>query len=700
MALYNDLQTRNFYSFTESLRSIRAQEPDIYSDRSPLKTRELNQWLFCFCALNFNVEVGPEFECMYPILDFSEQDLKTICFSSFPEQSYSETVESFHSFRFKVTSPKIQFPSSAQARLLTRTPFPADREMHGYVFFQQRKDRSKSRNYSQRSLTLLSAFEFPAVFEQCIRRLADIALRTSSTTALLATLQTAAVQISRWPAPEMIISRMSTGIPANDSSPTKSPKSSKLLKSPRSPAKSPKSQRRRKAIELAYLGEKIKICLLSSDPTMPLTDFTSELPSGNSNSAMLFGKVGSWVQLLYELIDPIDIFTIYEQIILGGSITVLASTPADASQFVTNAVDLIKPIPYSGLIREYATLEGISAGDTSLNKAIPGITGTTNPFLAQHVEKGIESNKLDTILVDLTASKHSPFSSKSSSDSSTDLPTMKVKFLPVIPDMMLPNMAATQQATVDLLYPVTATVDWQRKSFKKLLTSAGIMRPASSVHASSPKFLVRDLEFVKQVKLMMSEIARIQSVASVASQAGNIEGEPSEQETSAAIAALNRKLDKYLRLYFTGLTGKILAPIRRYMFVAEITPKNFSFSGFMNRLGKLEKQLVLGNGGLTGHEGRVLNGVGHTLRSVTGFVRGQRLNNRCPESTGFDFSGESADPSDSEGLTSSTPNTDNRDDLYLEAVRPAPHIFLDYARAMQFYSRLLVTSNFESWCFL
>ncbi|KAK9355043.1 hypothetical protein V1505DRAFT_414824 [Lipomyces doorenjongii] len=608
-------------SFSEAVAGLYLEQPDVFGVL-PFRARDLRKWIMCFCALDFNVDIGPEFECIYPPINFSEQDLKTICFSSFPEQSYPDTADAFHTFRFKATSD-IRFPSSASSPILSQSPFPNERYIYGYVLFQQRKDTTRARHYSQKSLALISPFEFPALFEVVVRKAAQYCFGP----ALVQTLQTAAGQIACWPDPVAVMTKYNAGTA------------------------------KRKSLELAYLGDKIRV-LVSSGPLLPLADFVD-----NDSEVYLFGKIGSWGVIAKELQDVAELFTIYERILLGQSVAVLANTPPMCSRFVSNVVDLIKPIPYTGLVRDYITMHSdIESLNIMSAHPVPGVIGFTNPFLAQMVQECGG----DVSLVDISTQQKMKRS-----------PSLNVSLLPILPDLM-PVSTAPQPMTLDLLYPVTATVDWHRRSIQKVFHTVGISK--SSSLSTKRRYLARDKHFLKTLRQMLAD-----NVSCV-------------------------KIDKYIRLYFANLTAKILAPIKRYLYVAQMSPKQFSYAEFMYYLkqatGSTSADVALHTGDSARLDNHYLSSIfgSMTLLSSSEHLRQAGTASPSVSDSSSDTSSSAPSPLSSSVTSASTTYTSPLDqisiDLYKQAVMPDKGVFVDHDAATESYGVLLRSANFEAWCFI
>ncbi|KAK9239272.1 hypothetical protein V1525DRAFT_356724 [Lipomyces kononenkoae] len=622
-------------SFSDAVARLYSEQPDVFGALLPFRVRDLRKWMMCFCALDFNVDIGPEFECIYPPVNFSEQDLKTICFSSFPEQSYPDSADAFHTFRFKPTSPDIHLHSFASSAVHPQsTPFADELYLYGYVLFQQRKDTSRARHYSQKSLALISPFEFPAVFEVAVRKAAKYCFGP----ALVQTLQTATYQVSCWPDPVAVVAKYNAGFTGKNG--------------------------KRKSLELPYLGDKIKV-LVSSDPLLPVAEFVD-----HDSDVYLFGKIGSWGVLAKQLRDVADLFTIYELILLGQSVAVLANTPAMCSRFVANVADLIKPIPYTGLVRDYVTMHSdIESLNIMSVHPVPGVIGFTNPFLAQMIQECSG----DISLIDI--SKPHKIMKRS--------PSLNISVLPILPDMM-PVSATPQAMTLDLLYPVTTTLDWQRRSIQNLFQNVGIGKSSSSL-SRKPRYLATDKQFVKTLRQMFAD---------------NVGCE---------------KIDRYIRLYFANLTAKILAPIKRYLYVSQTSPKQFLYAEFMYYLRQATTSSSSTSGRLSlDRDGRSLPSLFGSMTLLSPLYAATSEHPEpaaTPSLSESDSSSDISSPvpsplsmSSSSSVTSSTASSTPLDqisvDLYKQAVMPDKGVFVDLDRATESYGVFLRSANFEAWCFM
>lgn len=80
-----------------------------------------------------------------------------------------------------------------------------------------------------------------------------------------------------------------------------------------------------------------------------------------------------------------DIWTLWELVLLGEPLVVMAPDPATCSHVVTELVDLIKPIPYCGDYRPYLTIMDADHKSFTNKRMVPcsTILGVTNPFFQE-----------------------------------------------------------------------------------------------------------------------------------------------------------------------------------------------------------------------------------------------------------------------------------------------------------------------------
>lgn len=329
---------------------------------------QVDNWIMCMMLVQFDHEIGPDFKVIQPSVNFSEQDLRTICFLSLPERSTNrETSGQFHTFRFDSST----FPGT---------------ELHGFALFSQQRLPSSQRGYIQESLVIISRHNFVQLFNACIQLMRD----TINQSKLYA-------PVSRQPSPSENIEEAAVIIKEAITDVSNWP-----LPDPNS------------TLELPFLGAVINLSIPLYE-SMPLLG-TVELDTSSVNfhsmgrNAIPNGQVHSsdsstddqlykqqdalvlsagepaatWDFIINYIPDASDLYILYEYMLLAKPIVVLASTPNQCSTFISLLVDLIRPIPYAGKIREYLTIH--TCPEEGLLPT-SGITGVTNPLLLKNCIK-------------------------------------------------------------------------------------------------------------------------------------------------------------------------------------------------------------------------------------------------------------------------------------------------------------------------
>ncbi|KAJ3254899.1 hypothetical protein HK104_007184, partial [Borealophlyctis nickersoniae] len=172
-----------------------------YASQNPLDDALLSlnlamfwQWTLCFCLVNFDLELGQALERVYPPIDFSEDEKRTIAFSAFPD-SNSSAHSGDSTFAFRMRSgdftqqlyltqqlPPFSVPlpnsSGSGSRGRTRSALPnpgaglpvdTDGYTYGYVFFRQKRDVEIRRGFFQKSLVVLTPHPWPGLFLHLVK---------------------------------------------------------------------------------------------------------------------------------------------------------------------------------------------------------------------------------------------------------------------------------------------------------------------------------------------------------------------------------------------------------------------------------------------------------------------------------------------------------------------------------------------------
>jgi hypothetical protein len=123
---------------------------------------------------------------------FSQSDLSTICFNSFPERQDTDLLEDmYYSFTLKNNSPDINLSSPTP-------PYGSPDLFYGTCVFRQEYDKLSKRSFNQKSITVISNQEFPSLFINILR-----VIVTGSTIGDIARLESACSQIESWPPPRI-----------------------------------------------------------------------------------------------------------------------------------------------------------------------------------------------------------------------------------------------------------------------------------------------------------------------------------------------------------------------------------------------------------------------------------------------------------------------------------------------------------------
>ncbi|KAF2664469.1 hypothetical protein BT63DRAFT_429236 [Microthyrium microscopicum] len=312
---------------------------DIQTLNGKYSQSTLRQWILCFVVCNFNVDIGPEVEVVYPSdTPFSAVDLSTICFDSFPERHDGEITEDmYYNFTLRNNSPDINLTSPSP-------PYGSPESFHGVTVFRQEYDGSSKRRFNQKSLVIISNHEFSSFFMNLLR-----VIVTGSNIGDITRLESACAQIEGWPPP-----RIGTQ-------------------------------------ELPFLGGKM-VLEIPPYQSFPLSGLPSPLSASTSllSHVSAYEPTENWPSLLPLLHSPATLYILYERLLLGDPIIVLGTSPSHVSAIITALTDLIRPIPYAGTIRPYLPMQSTGLmGEAALFDpsayTTPYIAGITNPFLLQRL---------------------------------------------------------------------------------------------------------------------------------------------------------------------------------------------------------------------------------------------------------------------------------------------------------------------------
>ncbi|KAM8917244.1 protein DENND6A [Spinachia spinachia] len=302
-------------------------------------------WLHCICVVGFDLELGQAVEVIYPHHSkLSEKEKTSICYLSFPDSNSGCLGDTQFCFRFRQGSNR---KSSLGCFLETTdrdAPPCLKREQghyYGYVYFRQVRDKSLKRGYFQKSLVLISKRPYVTFFHSLLKIMAPEYFEKQEPC-----LEAACNDIDRWPAPH--------------------------------PGR---------VLTLPIMGVVIKIRI----PTCYDKPGTSQLVQSAQSD--------SQVSIVLPTIHEVDLFRcfypvffhiqmLWELVLLGEALVVMAPSPAESSDTVLALVSCISPLRYCSDFRPYFTIHDSEFKEyTTRTQAPPSvILGVTNPFFAKTLQ--------------------------------------------------------------------------------------------------------------------------------------------------------------------------------------------------------------------------------------------------------------------------------------------------------------------------
>lgn len=343
-------------------------EPGLPPTNTQTQVEVADPWIVCMALVHFDIELGPDLQILCPAGSASsstacltDSDYRAIAFSALPERSQNkELAPQFHTFTF--------VPSSLGSQ-----------ELSGFAVFEQKKTHTAIRGYTQESLVIVATRKYPQLFNACLQLTAaairkaereperndkdgyDL-LKNKGIAHKQNVIEAAVASIQKWPHPALnstlelpfLGTVISLSIPLHESVPllgTVDPNSTTSTQNQLAPPPN-----------------------LASNHHPNLTPKDVPVITASEPAA-------TWDHLIPLVPDLADLYILYEYVLLAKPIVVYASTPHQCSTFISLLVDMIRPIPYAGRVREYVTMHTCAA--LSEEEDMAGIVGVTNPFLVK-----------------------------------------------------------------------------------------------------------------------------------------------------------------------------------------------------------------------------------------------------------------------------------------------------------------------------
>ncbi|CAO3646850.1 unnamed protein product [Cunninghamella blakesleeana] len=310
----------------------------------PKELARFRKWMIGFCIVNFDLEIGQALDYVYPPMDLTVVEQKNICFSAFPDSNVFEVGDQVYSIRIKASNSLF-----AESGPTTSAGF-----LYGYVFFRQKKDSTIRRGYFQKSLVLISQHPFVGLFSRIVSILGPAFFDAGQPM-----LEAAVMNIIQWNEPKF------------DGH----------------------------VLDLPFLGH-----LLEVELPQPLKPQLLETSSFDINKMqpdlhiMASLPVGGLYAHFKDIVK--DLWLLWELVLLGEPIVIIAPDPNICSEAVISLVDIINPIPYCGDFDPILQFKILISKDLSIrikgnknhflrfiiNPPTNLILGVTNPFFNTAIE--------------------------------------------------------------------------------------------------------------------------------------------------------------------------------------------------------------------------------------------------------------------------------------------------------------------------
>uniref|UniRef100_A0A8C8CSH3 UDENN domain-containing protein n=1 Tax=Oncorhynchus tshawytscha TaxID=74940 RepID=A0A8C8CSH3_ONCTS len=295
-------------------------------------------WLHCICVVGFDLELGQAVEVhnlMYHtdcLVLYLKRHKTSICYLSFPDSNSGCLGDTQFCFRFRQASGRKSSLGCFLDQFDRDAPVCLKRDQghyYGYVYFRQVRDKSLKRGYFQKSLVLISKLPYVTFFHSLLKLVAPEYFEKQEPC-----LEAACNDIDRWPTPH--------------------------------PGK---------ILVLPIMGTVMKVRI----PTCYDKPGTSQLVQSTQvrmRIAVCFHPVFFHIQMLWELV------------LLGEALVVMAPSPAESSDTVLALVSCISPLRYCSDFRPYFTIHDNEFKEyTTRTQAPPSvILGVTNPFFAKTLQ--------------------------------------------------------------------------------------------------------------------------------------------------------------------------------------------------------------------------------------------------------------------------------------------------------------------------
>ncbi|MCP9265389.1 hypothetical protein DINM_020669 [Dirofilaria immitis] len=134
------------------------------SDRNDMEVfdtppwEKFGRWVYCICVVTFDLELGQSIEVVYPgDAQLTVNEKSSICYLSFPDSNSGMARDTNFHFRIRRSSGCSNLSTYAAYSVRVPAAIDADPQyFYGFVHSRQKKDSSLPRGYFQKSLVLLT----------------------------------------------------------------------------------------------------------------------------------------------------------------------------------------------------------------------------------------------------------------------------------------------------------------------------------------------------------------------------------------------------------------------------------------------------------------------------------------------------------------------------------------------------------------
>ncbi|XP_066527882.1 DENN/MADD domain containing 6Aa [Hoplias malabaricus] len=319
--------------------------PETEPDPLLLPWDRFSAWLHCICVVGFDLELGQAVEVIYPHHSkLSEKEKTSICYLSFPDSNSGCLGDTQFCFRFRQAASRKSSLGCFLDHVDRDAPVCLKKDQghfYGYVYFRQVRDKSLKRGYFQKSLVLISKLPYVTFFHSLLKLIAPEYFEKQEPC-----LEAACNDIDRWPTP----------CPG-------------------------------KILTLPIMGVVMKLRI----PTCYDKPGTSQLIQSITSDSL--------VSIVLPTVHEVDLFRcfypvffhiqmLWELVLLGEALVVMAPSPAESSDTVLALVSCIAPLRYCSDFRPYFTIHDSEFKEyTTRTQAPPSvILGVTNPFFAKTLQ--------------------------------------------------------------------------------------------------------------------------------------------------------------------------------------------------------------------------------------------------------------------------------------------------------------------------